>query len=157
MAALSPLVIGMRAEFDQPTWSVYYAALRDVPAVLLESAVQAMLREPREFFPKVGELRAASEKQRRMLLATMPHEACCECESSKGWRSVLVDGVSRVQRCPCVKRHQEKLKGMGLLESVSALPGEAERESEQVFPTVEQLPANIRKQLGTIAGQKAIR
>lgn len=154
---LSPLVLGMRADFDQPTWAVYYAALRDVPAVLLESAVAVMLREPREFFPKVGEIRAACERQRRVLLAANPHEACAECEMSKGWRSVLVGNVPKVERCPCVSRHQAKLKGMGLLEAVTSLPGEAERESEQVYPTLEQLPANVRQQLGTIAGQKVLR
>lgn len=157
MQALSPLVIGMRAEFDQPTWAAYYLALRDVPAVLLESAVAVMLREPREFFPKVGELRAAAEKQRRVLLAANPHEACAECEGQKGWRSVRVGNIPKVERCPCIARHQAKLKGMGLLEAVSALPGEGERENEPVYPALEQLPANVRQQLGQIADRKALR
>lgn len=46
---------------------------------------------------------------------------------------------------------------MGLLDAVSALPGESERENEQVYPTLEQLPAGVRQQLGTIAGQKVLR
>jgi hypothetical protein len=154
---VSPLVLGMRVDFDKPTWSAYYAALRDVPAVLLENAVSVMLREPREFFPKVGELRAAAERSRRQMLALNPYEACAECEHSRGWRNVLVDGVSKMERCPCRSRHQEKLKGLGLLEAVASLPGEAERESEQVYPSVEQLPADMRQRLGHIAGQKALR
>jgi hypothetical protein len=46
---------------------------------------------------------------------------------------------------------------MGLLEAVAPLPGEAERESEQVFPTLEQLPADVRQRLGEVAGQKVLR
>lgn len=156
-AIVSPLVLGMRAEFDQPTWSAYYAALRDVPAVLLENAVSVMLREPREFFPKVGEFRAVAERSRRQLLALHPHEACVECEHSRGWRQRTVDGVSKMERCPCLARHQVKLKGMGLLEAVTSLPGESAGESEQVFPSVAELPADVRQRLGQIAGQKVLR
>jgi hypothetical protein len=157
VAILSPLVLGMRADFDQPTWSAYFAALRDVHPALLEHAVAGLLREAREFFPKVGELRAACERARRQQLALNPHEACVECEHSRGWRSVRVGEDSRVERCPCVSLHQEKLKGLGLLEAVAALPGEVERESEQVYPTLEQLPADVRQRLGQIAGQKVLR
>jgi hypothetical protein len=76
---------------------------------------------------------------------------------SKGWRFVVRDGVSRAERCPCLARHQAKLQSMGLLEAVAPLPGEAERESEQVFPTLEQLPADVRQRLGEVAGQKVLR
>lgn len=157
MATLTPLLLAMRTEFDQPSWTVYFKALGDVPAPLLEATVDAMLREPREFFPKVGELRARAERERRVLLLAHPHEACCECEDSKGWRTVLVEGVSRMQRCPCVARHQERLASLGLAAPLAQLAGESVSEGEQVYPTLEQLPANVRQQLVGVARQKVLR
>jgi hypothetical protein len=155
-AMLEPLVLAMRAEFDGPTWAAYYRVLGDVPASVLSATVDAAMREPLEFFPKAGELRAKAERQRRMLLALRPHEACCECEDSKGWRRRLVDGRLFSERCPCVKRHQAHLEELGLLTAIAQLPNEEGAGDEAVYPTAEQLPATLQSRLKQIAGDKAM-
>ena len=154
---LTPLVLAMRADFDQPTWTAYFRALHDVPAPLLEAVVEAMLREPLEFFPKAGELRARAERQRRLVLAANPHDGCCECEDQRGWRATIVDGVPWVEKCPCLERHKAKLERLGVLAPVAQLKGEATGENEPVYPSMDQLPAPVRSQLTSIAGRKALK
>jgi hypothetical protein len=157
IAILTPLVLAMRAEFDDPTWGAYYRVLHDVPVTVLAATVDTLMREPLEFFPKAGELRAKAERHRRMLLATKPHAACVECEDSRGWRKVLVEGALTVQRCPCVAAHQAQLEGMGLRTAIAMLPGEECAGDEHVYPTMEQLPETHRVRLQAIANQKQIR
>lgn len=156
-AILAPLALAMRADLDEPTFRAYYRALEDVPVQLLEAAVTATMREPRDFFPKAGELRGLCELTRRRLLARHPWTPCIECENSPRWREVqFPDGV-RVEKCPCVARHQASLKDSGLLEPVSALPGEAGAGDEAVYPTLAQLPAPLQPQLRDVTRQKAMR
>lgn len=157
VAILTPLVLAMRAEFDQPTWGAYHRALQDVPESVLALAVDSAMREPREFFPKAGELRAMCERQRRYLLAANRYEGCVDCEDSKGWRATLIAGVPKVEKCPCSERYKAKLETMGLLAAISPLPGETTGESEQVFLTLEQLPQPIQERLRLVAGQKVLR
>lgn len=154
---LEPLVLAMRVDFDVPTWIAYFRALEDVPAALLAHTVDALMREPLEFFPSAPKLRTAAERQRRVLLAAHPYDGCCECEDQRGWRAVLHDGAPKVERCPCVARHQDKLLRMGLAEPITQLPGEETRENEAVYPTLAQLPGPVRQQLTAIAGQKVLK
>lgn len=155
---LEPFRLAMRADLDAPTLAAYFRVLETVPAVLFEAAVNDYLSQPLEFFPKAPELRAACEVQRRRQLALFPYEACIECEDQKGWRSVKgPDGYERLERCPCRGRYQEALAARGLLDGISALPGEAEAQGEQVYPTAEQLPAALRSQLLATVRQKVMR
>ena len=155
---LEPLVLAMRAEFDQPTWTAYFRALEDVPAGVLSVAVQSLLREPLEFFPKAGELRATAERQRRVLLAAYPYDGCAECEDQRGFRTVITDGGQKtVTACPCKERHRSMLARMGVVEPLAALPGESGAGDDRTYPTLEQLPAAVRTQLLDVASQKVLR
>ena len=158
VASLEPLAQALRTDIDAPTWTAYYRALRDVPASLLESVVEDYFRQPLVFFPKATEIRAACEKHRRAVLALNPYEGCVECEHSRGFRQVTSSsGQVTVEPCPCRGRHRARLEALGVADALVALPGEAEAQSEQVYPTVEQLPAPIRAQLERVAGQKVLR
>lgn len=157
MALLSPLVLVTRAEFDKPTWSAYYLALKDIAPAVLQLVVESLLRDTLAFMPKAGEIRGAAEKARRVLLAAHPLVPCAECEDTKGWREIEMDGVRRMQRCPCVGRHQAKLAGLGLAQPVASLPGEASGESEAVYPSLEQLPPAVRQALVSATAQKVLR
>lgn len=154
---IEPFRLAMRADLDAPTLAAYFRVLADVPAVLLEQAVAEYLRQPLEFFPKAPEMRAACELQRRRQLALVPYEGCVDCEGQKGWRDVKVDGYTRMERCPCRGRYQEALSARGLLEGIAQLPGEAEPQGEAHYPTVEQLPADLRTRLLETVRQKVMR
>jgi hypothetical protein len=157
VAILEPLRLAMRAEIDAPTWAAYFRVLQSVPAVLLEQAVESYIRQPLEFFPKAPEILAACERHRRAQLALMPYDACAECEDHKGWRTAMVDGAERMERCPCRARYQALLASRGLLDGLSQLPGEAEPQGESYHPTAEQLPAELRRQLLEVVKQKVLR
>ncbi len=156
VALLTPLALAMRVEFDQPTFRAYHRLLEKVPVRLAELALEQMVREGMRFMPRAPEIANGAEKVRRQQLALHPHEECAECEGQKGWRTVLVAGVSKLEKCPCKARHQEKLAGLGLLEPIAYLPGEAPAEGDPVYPTLEQLPAGVRQQLESVAKRKAI-
>lgn len=154
---LNPLVLATRTEFDLPTWNAYFRALADVSEPLFAATVDGLLREPLAFFPKAGELRQACEKQRRVLLAAHRYDGCVECEDSIGWRPLLVDGVARVDRCPCKARYKARLAAMGLDVQVTPLVAPGGAGEVEAFPTLEQLPAPVRERLQLVAGQKAMR
>lgn len=155
---LGPFVIAIGADFDDIRFKAYHRVLKDVSPALLEVALEDVTKSGARFMPGAPELLAVCEKARRRLLALHPYDGCAECEGHPGYRNVLTDaGQPTVERCPCKGRWQERLSGMGALEPISLLPGEAERESEQVYPTVEQLPAPIRQQLERVAARKQLR
>src|SRR5688572_24424023 len=136
----------MRTDMDVPTWTAYHRAFHDVPAALLAQVVDRLIIEPRQFFPKAGELRAECEKQRRAVLAMHPYDGCAECEHSRGFREIRsASGQTTVEPCPCRQRHRTKLERLGVAAALASLPGEVEGESEQVYPTAEQLPAPLRQ------------
>lgn len=158
-ALLTPLALALGRDVDGPTFRAYHKRLEDVPVRLAELAIVQLDHEGAlRFLPSAPEIRAASEKVRRQQLALHPYDGCAECEMQPGWRNVITERGSAVEKCPCKGRHQEKLASLGLLEAVGLLPGESGvGESEQVFPTVAQLPAPIREQLTLVAGKKALR
>ena len=109
---LQPLAAAMRTDLDAATWAAYYRALKDVPTALLSAAVDRLLREPRTFFPKAQEIRAAAEAARQALLALHPYERCADCDEHCGFVPVLVDGVTRLERCPCFAAHQKRIAAL---------------------------------------------
>lgn len=158
-ALLIPLALAMRADFDGPTQRAYAQVLEKVPAHLVAAAVEQLKLTGLRFFPAATDLQTAAERARRQHLALNAWTPCCECEDSPKWRKVTEsDGVQRMEKCPCVKRHQEQLASYGLLEPLSTLPGEAGvGENEPIYPTVAQLPAAIRGELEHIAGRKLLK
>ena len=109
-----PLAVAMRAEFDEPTWLVYYRALSDVPLPLLAAAVLTLVRSDRPMMPRPGEIRAAAESERMALLARYPYQGCIDCEDQIGWRTVTINGRRFAERCPCRDRYAAKLQAMGV-------------------------------------------
>lgn len=158
-ALLTPVAIACRADFDEPTFRAYHTVLKDVPAVLMEAAIEDMRTSGLRFVPTAPEYLAASERQRRRLLALHPWDGCADCEDQRGYRTVVVaSGQKTVERCPCRARHAARLADMGIAEPLALLPGEAGvGESEQVYPTVGQLPDALRTRLQSIANQKQLR
>jgi hypothetical protein len=155
---ITPMALALRVQLDVPTFRAYHLYLKDVPVGVAALALENLSRTGLTFMPTAPEIRSASEKARRQQLALNPWSACAECESQAGWRTITDGrGDTRVERCPCKKRHQERIAGLGLLDAIAALPGEAEKESEQVFPTVQQLPEHLRKQVTAAAARKALR
>lgn len=118
---LEPLVLALRADFDLPTWTVYFRALEDVPLPLLMGAIDRAAKTA-TFMPKPGELRAFAEGERQALIKAHPWTPCCECEDHPRFQKQLVDGVERLARCPCLARHQAKLAELGVGSTPLALP-----------------------------------
>jgi hypothetical protein len=111
---IEPVAVSMRADFDEPTWLTYYAALKDVEPGLLRAAALKVAQSISPFFPKPGELRALAEQARVDLSAARKFVACDDCSGS-GWETFIDDnGISRVRRCPCWHAHQQRLADGGL-------------------------------------------
>lgn len=158
-ALLIPVALALRAEFDGPTQRAYQRVLNNVPANLVVVGLEQLLDAAPRFMPNATELQAAAEKARRQMLAANPYEGCAECETQRGWRTLVTEGGQKtVTPCPCKARHQRKLTRLGLMEKVADLPGEAGvGENETVYPTLEQLPESIRQRIEAMATQKALR
>lgn len=131
-ALLDPLVIALRADFDLPTWTVYFRALEDVPAGLLAAAVERAAKTA-TFMPKPGELRTIAEAVRVEMRAQLQFSPCPMNEgcSQQGWTEREIDGVKRQVRCRCWHDHQQKVAALGVGEKPLALPA-AERDFTQV-------------------------
>ncbi len=160
VAILTPLALAMRVDLDAPTYRAYHQQLEKVPAPLAQAAIADLSDAGMRFLPTAPEIKQASERKRRQLLAAHPYDGCAECEDHRGFRYVLGgNGQPVVEKCPCKARWQHQIAGIGALEPLAALPGEvgSGAESEAVFPTLEQLPEPVRKQLTAMAGRKALR
>ena len=130
--AMAPLMTVYQQDIDKFVWSAYFNALKDIPERLLTAAVSKALAT-RSWFPKPAELRADAESCRLELLAQNPYLGCEECDDHRGWRSTTrQDGVPCVERCPCVRRHQQKLASLGADSGPLALPPARESQFEQV-------------------------
>jgi hypothetical protein len=125
-ALLTPLVLALGAEMDQPTFRAYHRVLEDVPTNLLQAAVDHASRTAR-FFPRAPELRALAEQARRRLSDLQPFQACAQCAS--GWVEREVDGVPRMVRCACWQAHQQRLSQAGVSLTPLALPAGDEAEA----------------------------
>lgn len=158
-ALLAPVALACRADFDEPTFRAYHAVLKDVPAMLMEAAIQDLQTSGLRFVPTAPEFLASSERQRRRLLALHPWDGCADCEDQRGYRTRIGEaGQKTVERCPCRARHASRLTDMGIAEPLALLPGEAGvGESEKIYPTAAQLPEPIRVRLQSIANQKQLR
>lgn len=159
VALLTPLALALHKPIDVPTFRAYHRILKDVPVGLADQALTDLSKSGLVFMPTAPEIQAASERVRRRLLALNPYDGCAECEGHIGMREVRsAAGQLTVEPCPCKVRWQSRLAGMGLREPIACLPGEAGvGENEQVYPTLDQLPANLRHQIAAVAAQKALK
>lgn len=157
---LTPVALALRAPMDLPTYMAYHAMLKDVPLELAAMGLEDLrTRGELEFFPSAPKIQSASERARRRQLALFPWMPCAECEDTNGWRTFTDSrGDSRMERCPCRKRHEQFLSDRGLLEPIAVLAGEAGvGENEQVYPRLEQLPAKLQKEIRATIAQKVLR
>jgi hypothetical protein len=155
---LTPIALALRAPMDLPTYMAYHAMLKDVPVELAAMGLEGLReRGELEFFPSAPKIQSAAERIRRQQIALNPWTPCAECEDHPRFREMEIDGVKRMQPCPCLTRHREYLAMRGLLEPIAVLPGESGASDEQIYPRFEQLPAKLQKQIHKVAGQKVLR
>lgn len=155
---LTPIALAMRASMDVPTYLAYHAMLKDVPQELAALGLELWREAGPRFFPTAPEIQSFAEKARRQQLALRPWEPCGLCiESQPGWRSVVTDGVERLKRCPCRHEHARLLASRGLLHPIAVMSTADALEAGDIYPTIDQLPAKLRKEIGTIANQKVLR
>lgn len=157
---LTPVALALRAPMDLPTYMAYHAVLKAIPLELAQMALEDLrARGELEFFPSAPKIQSASERARRQQLALYPWTPCAECEDTNGWRTMTDSrGDQRVERCPCRKYHEQTLRDRGLFDPIAVLPGEAGvGENEQIYPRLEQLPANVQKQIRATVAQKVLR
>lgn len=158
VALLTPLALALRTDLDAPTFRAYHKHLADVPVGLADAALTDLSAGGLRFMPTAPEIKHAAERKRRQLVATHPYDGCIECEDQKGYRTVLgADGQKTVQPCPCKRRYLEQLDRGGLRQPLAVLPAEGWAGDEQVYPTVEQLPAPLRAQLQQAVNRKVLR
>jgi hypothetical protein len=158
VALLTPLALALRAEMDGPTFRAYHRHLETVPAGLAQRAIAELEQTGLRFMPTAPEIRHAAERARRQVLAASPYTGCIDCEDQKGYRTVLGEhGQKTVQPCPCMARYLSALERDGLREPLGALPTEAGAGDEQVYPTLDQLPAPLRAQIQQAVNRKMLR
>ena len=157
-ALLIPLALAVRADFDGPTQRAYHRQLEAVPTGLAQAAVADLEQTGLRFMPTALEIKHAAERKRRQLVAANPYTGCADCEDQRGYRTVLGRGGQKVvEPCPCKARWLEQLGSAGIREPLGALPSEDGAGGDQVYPTLEQLPAPLRTQIQQAANRKALR
>lgn len=155
---IGTFALTLRQGVDAATFRAYHRVLADVAPGLLEMALADLGRTGIEFLPSAPKVLSACEATRRRLLALHPYDGCPDCEDQRGFQTIMnAAGQKTVKPCPCKARHAEKLIGMGLGAPVAEIASEASGESEQVYPTLEQLPAPMRAQVAGMAQRKVLR
>ena len=144
IAVLEPLVIALRAEFDLPTWTVYYRALQEVPVPALQAAITRRLTRGRQeyepAFPEPGTIREWADQARMQLLEAHPYRPCEAC-SFTGWAEITDGTTVRVTRCSCWTAHQAQVARLGLGPAIAApkrLASEFERFDARMAQTGER-------------------
>jgi hypothetical protein len=158
-AILGPFALALRAPVDAPTFRAYAMVLEAVPVTLFAEVCDAWLREPDlKFLPSAPEFLGRCEARRRAIVAAASYDGCAECEGQIGWRNVLVDGVSRMERCPCKARHLERLASRGLpSQPLAQLPAAVAVDDGDTRPRADgsMLPSDIRERLAVLARKSA--
>jgi hypothetical protein len=155
---LRPLCTMFRANFGVSEWTVYYQALSDVSAVLLQDAIVLASRDDsRSFMPRPGELRGYAETARLTRLAATPWQPCVQCAPFRGFIEVTVDGVKRMGNCPCRAAHRSALEAQGVpprpLVDAVAERSDAEAWAQiAAAPDPRQLPPGVAPKVKSIAG-----
>lgn len=125
--ALSAFADAYRHELSDDAIRVYWQALRHIP-VEIRGEGMARCVQTIKFFPTVTEVLTAcadvvdERRAKAKRLAEAFQDDCPHCVNSRGWREVLIDGVSRAVRCDCWKRGQELIQAAGQALKRPALP-----------------------------------
>lgn len=142
----------------------YHRGLKDIPLGLLQQTADRMIQTMgSESFrwtalPLVADIRTAAERLRRELRAAHPWQPCCECEDHPRFREVTVEGVKRLERCPCLARHVEMLARLGAGPTAFvALPAAHEEPEAESGPELRSLPEPMQQRVRTIASQKVLK
>lgn len=102
---------------------IYSKALEAVPVPVLDPMVQRAIatRKPRwGDLPPVSELLEDAEAARMEILRSLTYSPCAQCNET-GWKTTLIDGISRVKRCICWEMHQQKVQQLGVGSSPLAI------------------------------------
>ena len=159
-AVLIPCALALRADFDPPTQKSYLRALKDVPATLLQSAVDTAYREPElKFFPIAPEWRGRCERERQRIMALDPYEACSACQ---GVGTVRVSGPGqlppRYGRCDCWRAYLKRMSARGVPEvPLTALPAARDEVEDGTVLALDDVPPAISDRLRTLAKGKVLR
>lgn len=128
---ITPLAVQLGAEYDLPTWRLFHRSVQEIPIPLFAAAIEEA-GKTRSKMPSAAQLRDLAEASRQALIAAHPYDGCIDCEDSKGWLTVTVDGVQRMQRCPCRHRYQARLEGLGVTCQPLSLPAGRESDLEKI-------------------------
>lgn len=107
------LFTAWNTQLDTLTARLYWRALHDVPAPLLDAAITIALRErvyPTP--PRPADMRKYAEQARQALVQQHPWKSCGAC-SWDGWIETESSGYRRMTKCDCTIRHQQQLKQLG--------------------------------------------
>lgn len=118
MAALA--LMKSRDTLGQFQVELYEDQTADIPLWLLAKAVQKAL-DIGGWRPDPGDLLRLCEAVRVDIREAHKYEPCAQC-NELGWETRMENGVSRVHRCGCWKRHQEKVAALGVGSEPLALP-----------------------------------
>lgn len=123
VALLTPLALACRAEMDGPSFRAYHRVLITAPARLVDAGIERLIQTGLRYgMPSAPQILAASEDARKAYIAAHPWVACRECaEVDPGWRAVLIDDVTRLERCPCKERYAATLARLGVTHEPLAL------------------------------------
>jgi hypothetical protein len=159
-AMLTEAAMALRADVDDPTFRAYHRVLADVPARLMQAAVDAALQEPTlRFLPAAPDWKGRCEVQRRRLLALHPYEPCAKCNWIGQVRISAVGMVPiRYGPCACRTAHESRMEALGLpSKPIAALPPTAGEvfTAEPTAPLT--LPAAVQEKLHALATSKGMR
>lgn len=158
-AVLAEAALALRADVDEPTFRAYHRVLKDVPAKLLQAAIDAALAEPDlKFFPSAPDWKGRCEIQRRRMLALHPYEPCAKCNGIGQVRTSPVGLVPiRYGPCPCRLAYEARIERLGLFaKPIAALPpADGEVFEEPSAPIA--LPEHVQARLHEISRTKVMR
>jgi hypothetical protein len=94
---------------------IYEKALKNIPVALLAPMVDRCIDHRKGYrdIPPVAELREDAEWARQDILRRHPWTPCASCELTPGFCEVLIDGVTRLKRCPCRDAYMARLEQLG--------------------------------------------
>lgn len=126
---LGSLAVMLGCEVDAAMCKAYHHVLGDIPTELFAAACRTAATTPPQPYtprwPTAPTFRQWAEAARQEAIKKLAWAPCEACETSPGWVSLEVDGVSRLARCVCWKAHQQRIEQAGLRTPL-ALPAAVE-------------------------------
>lgn len=122
------LATALGFDLDRAVISVYWHALRELPgeirtAMFLKASEQRWFKFPQPAQLKTIASELVAERRKTAFWNSLPPgDTCPDCRGSR-WRSVVVNEVERLERCPC---WQAALKAADRVGQAIALPASRE-------------------------------